>query len=208
MVHAGAFYWGDVMKQGRTIDGDVVTIKRSWGELKIDAQDEHLLNGHSIHAMIENGYRRIRLTREDKYIGTLSRLIMNPPEGMQVDHINHDPTDNRRSNMRICTAAENARNGRKWRTSKGRFKCVVFHDPIRWRTQKKPAQKPWRAYTRVMGKRIWLGYHATEIEAAMAYNRFAAKEFGEFACYNRFDECPVLSSMLVDMGGSIGSPGS
>lgn len=46
-----------------------------------------------------------------------------------------------------------------------------------------------------MGKRIWLGYFETEAEAAMAYNRFAAKEFREFACYNRFDVCPVLKRM-------------
>jgi len=48
-----------------------------------------------------------------------------------------------------------------------------------------------------MGKRIWLGYYETEIQAAMAYNRYAHKEFGEFACYNRFERCPVL-----DRGGA------
>lgn len=35
----------------------------------------------------------------------------------------------------------------------------------------------------------------TTMQAAMAYNRFAAKEFREFACYNRFDVCPVLKRM-------------
>jgi len=37
---------------------------------------------------------------------------------------------------------------------------------------------------RVSGKRIWLGYHKTEEDAAMAYNDYARKAFGEFACLN------------------------
>jgi hypothetical protein len=34
----------------------------------------------------------------------------------------------------------------------------------------------------------------------MAYNRFAAKEFKEFACFNRFDACPALAAMGENNG--------
>lgn len=38
------------------------------------------------------------------------RVITNCPDGMVVDHINHDPLDNRRCNMRICEVGDNNRN--------------------------------------------------------------------------------------------------
>lgn len=41
---------------------------------------------------------------------TMHRYLMNPPENMVVDHINHNKADNRRKNLRICTTAENSLN--------------------------------------------------------------------------------------------------
>ncbi len=43
---------------------------------------------------------------------SLHRFLMNPPNGMEVDHINRDTLDNRRSNLRIVTHAENMKNGK------------------------------------------------------------------------------------------------
>ena len=43
-------------------------------------------------------------------VQTLHRLLMGNPEGKVVDHINHDRTDNRKSNLRICTQSENLLN--------------------------------------------------------------------------------------------------
>ena len=42
----------------------------------------------------------------------MHRDIMNCPDGMEVDHINGDPLDNRRSNLRICTISQNRMNHR------------------------------------------------------------------------------------------------
>lgn len=67
----------------------------------------------------------------------LARVLMDAPLGFEVDHMNGDPLDNRRANLRIVTHHENQQNkhvvwarsgyrgvhacGRKW---KG---CVVLH---------------------------------------------------------------------------------
>lgn len=40
----------------------------------------------------------------------LHRLLMDPPEGMVVDHINKNPLDNRIENLRIITQAQNCQN--------------------------------------------------------------------------------------------------
>lgn len=40
----------------------------------------------------------------------MHREIMSPPADMQVDHKNHNRLDNRKNNLRICTALENMKN--------------------------------------------------------------------------------------------------
>lgn len=40
----------------------------------------------------------------------LHRFVTNCPEGMVVDHLNHNKLDNRLSNLRICTQKENMEN--------------------------------------------------------------------------------------------------
>lgn len=42
----------------------------------------------------------------------LHRYILNPPKEMYVDHVSGDRTDNRRSNLRICTPQQNSFNKR------------------------------------------------------------------------------------------------
>jgi len=89
---------------------------------------------------------------------------------IHIDHKNGDGLDNRRSNFRIATKSQNAANARK-----DKIKGVTFDK--QWGR--------WRARIGVMRKSISLGCFGTAEEAAIAYNRAAAKHFGEFANPNK-----------------------
>lgn len=40
----------------------------------------------------------------------LHRMVTGAGDGLVVDHLNHDKTDNRKSNLKVCTQKENCRN--------------------------------------------------------------------------------------------------
>lgn len=69
----------------------------------------------------------------------LHRWLLNPPADKEVDHINHRPLDNRRSNLRIVTRKQNEENGSKKRvTRKQASKHRGVHlckQTGRWRAQ-------------------------------------------------------------------------
>ena len=119
--------------------------------------------GDSSYACCEIGGKKVYM----------HRLIMNPPAGMVVDHINGNRWDNRRGNLRVCTQAENLRNSRKSRGT-SRFKGV-FWDARR---------RKWRVTIRCGGKTVHLGRYDDEVEAAKAYDRAAVRLFGQYARLN------------------------
>lgn len=92
----------------------------------------------------------------------------------EIDHINRDPSDNRLTNLRACTHAENMRNQSSTRGSTSRFIGV----------SKAADRAKWSAIISPQGKAIPLGRFAREEDAARAYDRAAAKHFGAFANLN------------------------
>ena len=95
--------------------------------------------------------RRTALDGNRKYPILLHRFLMNPPADMQVDHINHDTLDNRKSNLRICTRSENQRNRRK---NSG---CNSFGV-----TKRKSGKNRFQAQLNVNGNNVYLGVFPTE----------------------------------------------
>lgn len=108
----------------------------------------------------------------------LHRLIMNPPEGMFVDHINHNKVDNRRCNLRLVTPLQNA-----WNASKAKRSSQSCHSKFKGVTK---GSKGWCVVFMCNGKYITDGSYRTELEAAVKYNELAKKAYGEYACPNEF----------------------
>lgn len=97
----------------------------------------------------------------------LHRVIMQPPVGMEVDHVNGNRLDNTRKNLRVCTHLENMQNMsiRRGKSTKG----------IRRHHGK------WQARITLGTKLVTIGSFRTENEAQIAYNLKAKELFGEFA---------------------------
>jgi hypothetical protein len=108
-----------------------------------------------------------KLVRMHRYILNISDPTI------VVDHINGNPLDNRRQNLRICTQKENSRNSIKKRTNTSGYKGVSWFK----------RDKKWRAQIKVNYKAIHLGYFDTLKLAKQAYNQAADRYFGEFKNY-------------------------
>lgn len=113
----------------------------------------------------------------------ISRIIMNHPKGMFVDHINGDTLDNRRINLRICNRSENMRNRRVNKNNKSRFKGVYPY--YSWYKKKDGTRRKYFcAQIFINGKNKCLGYFDTKEEAAKKYNEVAKEVYGEYARLN------------------------
>lgn len=100
----------------------------------------------------------------------IHRLIMNCPKGKFIDHINGVRTDNRKSNLRICTQRENNRNRKIKAQGRGAFY--------------EKDKNTWMAYTSHYGKDLNLGRFRTQRQALMARDIAAKDLHGEFAVLN------------------------
>ncbi|NIL77153.1 hypothetical protein RhoFasB10_03294 [Rhodococcus sp. B10] len=127
--------------------------KRGSGHRTLVDEDTFKLYGHLSWFLSDTGYAIRRSDRADDGTKTtvrLHRLITNAPEGLVVDHKNHDRLDNRRLNLRVVTQRENSRNqqsvrGYTWDEAKSKWM-------VRYR-------------------RKFYGRYDTEDEAARAYRR-------------------------------------
>jgi len=92
----------------------------------------------------------------------------------EVDHINGDGLDNRKSNLQIVSHAENIRKSRVQKNNKSGFRGVSWHK----------GDRRWQAFVEVDNIRKYLGSFKNKIDAALAYDQAAKIYFGKFANLN------------------------
>lgn len=89
-----------------------------------------------------------------------------------VDHVDGNPLNNQRVNLRIATNGQNLANAKLHANNTSGFKGVGWH------------HNAWKATIRVHGKQQSLGRFNEKLSAARAYDEAAIRLFGEFAKTN------------------------
>jgi len=143
----------------------------------VDDDDYEGLSKFKWHAKIGDSGCVYALRRLPKINGKslfvrMHRSVVNAPTDKFVDHINGNTLDNRRSNLRLCSKAENGRNRGKNKNNTSGF-CGVT------RNKKWFQSRLW-----INGVPMYLGIYTTAEDAARAYDAAALIHHGEFARLN------------------------
>ena len=117
---------------------------------------------------------------------SIHRVIMQAKPGEQVDHINGNKLDNKRSNLRICTNQENSFN------RKIRSESTNGYKGIEYRLDK----QKWRARIAFNSKKLSIGEYKTKEQAAVAYNIAAKYFFKDFAHLNQISNESEITDQI------------
>lgn len=169
------------LKRSIRIDGDVAYVPLTKGyEAVIDAADVSLVSGRnwradvrrhrdgSIRTVYAIGSERLSDGKERTVL--MHRVIACTPDRLETDHIDSNGLNNRRSNLRPATVAQNQYNRRLGTGNTSGFKGACWHKPI----------GKWVAQIKLNGKTRHLGYYDTIEKAADAYAAASAELHGDF----------------------------
>lgn len=116
------------------------------------------LGGKEAGTVAKNGYRYVNLSKSLYLAHRIIWKMVTGQEPVCIDHINHNPLDNRFHNLRAVDHAGNMQNLPLRKTSKSGVGGVS------WCRSK----KSWRAYITINKKTHYLGYFVTIEDAALA----------------------------------------
>lgn len=173
---------------------DVIRIPLGDGLHTLIDADDVLLVCEYRWARTRQGYARASHSPDGEKVNVLMhRLLMGctPGDGFEVDHISLDRLDNRRSNLRVCTHAENDQNRPKARGS-SQYRGVSHI----------PQKNRWRATAQIEGAQRYLGTYESETAAARAAEA-ARRQHMPFAI-PRIDLEPVGSCVCVECRATAG----
>jgi hypothetical protein len=132
--------------------GEVITLAL------VDAVDYDWLARYRWHA--DKGYAKRGLTKPRARSIMMHRELMGLSLGdpRHVDHINRNPLDNRRANLRVLPAGANRQNVGSCKGSSSKYRGVSWEK----------RRRKWRASGRFRGETITIGRYDNEEEAGEA----------------------------------------
>lgn len=154
----------------------VSRIKLKTGEIAlVDLADAHLVREYKWY---RGGTKnRYAVSHADGSQGNapiyLHRLLMGAGHGDVVDHINGEPLDCRKANMRFVTMSQNSANRTNTKNPSGYRGAFYF-----------PLKRKYKARITCDGGVFSGPYRATAKQAAHDWDSLARALFGEFATYN------------------------
>lgn len=155
---------------------------------KIDAEDYPLVSKYK-WSLSAQGYAR---TLKDGKFLLLHRLILDPKEGQQVDHINLDIKDNRKSNLRIADNSLNSSNRKPY--NKLGVKGVEYHKNI----------NKYSAYLRVYHKQYHSPCYSTIEEASFArfileqcFRKESLTQFSDYSSLTEIQKEKIINDIKI-----------
>jgi hypothetical protein len=156
------------------VDGNIAYIQLSNGyEALVDAADAQLVGGFNWQARVDKHTVYVRRTVYIQGVhrtAYLHRLLMDAKDGEEVDHISSNGLDNRRSNLRLATRAQNSRNTKPSSSNTSGFKGASFNK----------SKNKWVAHIQHLRKKFFLGYYESPADAHAAYCEASTHLHGEF----------------------------
>ena len=123
----------------------------------VDAEDGEWALSHRWRLVKGYARRSVKVNGEVlSYLLHRELLGLKRGDGLEVDHIDRDRLNNRRSNLRILSKAENGQNRKSKCDSVSRYRGVSWNSK----------RKQWYATVTVNGRTIWLGSYDDETVAA------------------------------------------
>lgn len=132
---------------------------------------------YAMRNIIMSSRSESRRTGQRRMISVLMHRVilgLQPGDEMQCDHRDGNGLNNRRSNLRFCTAMQNGQSRRNQKMGTSRYKGVCWHR----------GEGKWYSQIGVNKKRIYVGSFDSEVAAAQAYDAAALKYHRNFALTN------------------------
>ncbi len=141
-------------------------------ETIVSDEDYEKLSKHNWYCN-SHGYavRQIKEKPGKQTTISMHREILNVPKGIQVDHINRNPLDNQRCNLRLATRNQNMHNRVKQVNNTSGYKGVSW----------KKANQKWQSLIRFNHKNVYLGLFDTAEKAFEVYCKAAIDLHKDFA---------------------------
>lgn len=98
----------------------------------------------------------------------MHRLIMDCPKGKEIDHIDGNGLNNQKSNLRVCTHAQNMKNMIAHKDSRSGLRGVS------------PSGKKWQVRITNNYKEKYIGTYNSKLEAYQAYCDACTKYHGDY----------------------------
>ncbi len=144
----------------------------------VDEEDYEGLNQHKwLSASSLYAKRSLkRVANKPRQYEYMHKIIMGASKGQIVDHINGNPLDNRRSNLRICNAKQSSANTKK-RITNNRIPASIYRGVYKVNSR-------WVARYNRKHLGCFPPTKEGEVLAAKKFNEAIFEKFGEFAKLN------------------------